>query len=390
LPARDASLGGRSVDSAETRNNLGLLLWKRGRLDEAGAMLREACDIRREALGAQSPELASSLNNLGVVLRDQRKTDDAKAALTEALTIQRSALPATHPDTAVTINNLGSIETLLGNHAEAEKLYRDAADRARQLSTDSVDLARYLNNVGESLRLQGKLAEAAESHRQALAIRRARLESRRKLASPANPEVIESLEQLAVTLRQMNDSAGAEPLYREALVLARQLGPENYPDLDRAVYAVALFVLDQGKIDGPEGAEVLAHEALALGERTRPHDDENIGFQNLLLGRIEMETGRLDAALPRLRRAVQIFRAKFPADSFEIANSESALGGCLLAIGNIAEAEPLILASYPRIKSLRGPAHRRTQQALDRVIALHESKGEADLAAAARREKDAK
>lgn len=56
------------------------------------------------------------------------------------------------------------------------------------------------------------------------------------------------------------------------------------------------------------------------------------------------------------------------------------LGECLTAQQRYAEAEPLLLESYPVLKAKLGEQHARTVDALRRLVALYEAWGQPDKA----------
>ena len=62
-----------------------------------------------------------------------------------------------------------------------------------------------------------------------------------------------------------------------------------------------------------------------------------------------------------------------PAGNWKIAKTASVLGAALAGQRRFEEAEPLLVESYPIIKDDRGPHHRRTQQALERIVALYDA-----------------
>src|SRR5262249_30285048 len=68
------------------------------------------------------PDLAVSLNNLGLVLWDLGRLDEARRRLDEALALRRRALPAQHPDVAVSLSNRG---LLLHAQGQAAAAWRD-------------------------------------------------------------------------------------------------------------------------------------------------------------------------------------------------------------------------------------------------------------------------
>jgi len=106
-------------------NNLGLLLQAQGRLDEAGALYREALEARRETLGNRHPDTLSSINNLGSLLQAKGRLDEAEALFHEALKARRETLGDRHPDTLGSINNLGVLLKAQGRLDEAGVLFSE-------------------------------------------------------------------------------------------------------------------------------------------------------------------------------------------------------------------------------------------------------------------------
>ena len=86
------------------------------------------------------------------------------------------------------------------------------------------------------------------------------------------------------------------------------------------------------------------------------------------------------SAEPVLRECLEIRREALPEGHWLAANTESILGGCLTALERYAEAEPLLLESYPVIKAARGESHQRTLEAGQRVVDLYEAWGQPDEA----------
>jgi hypothetical protein len=93
-----------------------------------------------------------------------------------------------------------------------------------------------------------------------------------------------------------------------------------------------------------------------------------------------------------LREALPICRTGYPvgfwvtADAetgldWAAATAESRLGGCLTAQRRLAEAEKLLLSSYPTLEAARGTPPYLRVEAAERIVKLYETWGKADKAA---------
>ena len=92
-----------------------------------------------------------------------------------------------------------------------------------------------------------------------------------------------------------------------------------------------------------------------------------------LLGRILVAQGRHEEAERLLRDALVIREERKQAGHWETAKTASILGAALTGLGRYEEAEPLLLNSYPIIAEDRGETHRRTTEALQRIVNLYEA-----------------
>ncbi len=177
--ARQALVGERN-HRAETFNNLGVLLRRFGRLDDAIACYRRAVSKRAD--------YPLALSNLGIALQEQGNHQEAISCLVKAIELKpgfadghnhlamalegaditdqavlhyRHAL-ALKPDHAQALANLGNIERVAGRLDEAEQLER----RALELKPNYPEALTYL---GATLRAKGDSDAGIDCFRQAIA-----------------------------------------------------------------------------------------------------------------------------------------------------------------------------------------------------------------------------
>ncbi len=359
---------------AESIDDLAVLRWLQGKRDEAETLVREALAAREKNPGPASREYGESLSNLGIILRDKRKLDEAAESLTKSVDILRATLGETHRLTLLSLRNLAAIRWDQQKDEEAIRLARQLLAIQEALPAgENRDLARSLNNLAEMLRQTGKAADALPMHRRTLEIRR-------RVLPAGHPDLGESLTNTALTLQATGDLAGAEPLLRESVDLARRQPGGLRPDLDIDLVSLGTLLLDLGK---PAEALPLGREAFTIAKARLPEGHPQLGFNLLLLGRALTDDGNTSEAEPMLRQAFALFSSKLPKGHISIAHAQTALGGCLVAVGSKAkldEAEPLLVEAYEKIAGTQGATHLRAKQTARRLAALYQARGESEKA----------
>jgi Flp pilus assembly protein TadD len=135
-------------NNSQIHNNLGNVLTKKGRLQEAILHYTKALEI--------NPNYAAAHSNLGVALADQGRFGEAIKHYSAALLL--------NPNSPETLNNLGVARYNQGDVPGAIENYM----RAVQLKPD---YAEAHNNLGNGLAQQGRLTEAEDHYRKALSIK---------------------------------------------------------------------------------------------------------------------------------------------------------------------------------------------------------------------------
>ena len=187
----------------KAHNNLGNVLEKQGRRDEAIKHYLEAIRI--------NPGFAKAHYNLGVALKDLGHIDEAMKHFSEAVRI--------NPDYEEAHNNLGVVLKKQGRVDEAIKHYSEAI----RINPDFME-AHY--NLGVALQNQGRMKEAIKHYSEAVRI---------------NPGFIEAHNNLGIALIYTGDIDKAIACFRNAL----KINPDSVQtksNLNRA-----LMVKRQGK-----------------------------------------------------------------------------------------------------------------------------------------------
>ena len=129
--------------------------------------------IHEKALGPDDLNLAATINYLAVLYSQQGKYAEAEPLFRESLEMKKRAYGETpHEDVAIGMDNLATVLRRLKKDGEAEQLHRQALEIDKKVHGDEhPDVAQSLNGLAQTLRKQNPdSAEALRLGKQALAI----------------------------------------------------------------------------------------------------------------------------------------------------------------------------------------------------------------------------
>jgi serine/threonine-protein kinase len=316
-------------ERAEALHDLGTLLFRAGRYEEARERLERAAELKQRALGAGHPDLAGTLNNLGIVLQALGRNEEALERHARALALRRTALGPEHPDVAVSHNNLAILLTQLGRMEEArEHLAQALALQQRTLGPEHPQVAGTLNNLGAVLRLLGRSGEAREHITRSLDIRR-------EVLGPEHPEVTQTMANLGAVLLQQGLYAEARELLERAVALQRRVLAPGHPEM-----ALTLGVL--GDVSREQGhlarARAQLEESQAVLEKALGPEHPEVARALTLLGRTLVRSGQWADAEVRLQRALAVLERSGTRVQADLQGPLLALGELRLAQGRPADA----------------------------------------------------
>lgn len=235
-------------DSAELHNNLGLVLQRDSKVDEAIEHFRRAIEL--------DPESADLHYNLGNALKDKKQFDDAIQSYQSALQYNPSLTEA--------LNNIGIAFYEKGCFDEAI-LYFQKALKMRE------DYAEAYFNMGNAFHKKKQLDRAVASYRKALEI---------------NPALYEAYNNLGLIFNEHGNLTEALSNYRKSLQMK--------PDFAKAYYNLGTVLCKQKKFD----------EAITSFKRALQLNPD-IENAHLNLGIALQEKGLPDEALSSYQKALQ-------------------------------------------------------------------------------------
>jgi tetratricopeptide (TPR) repeat protein len=414
---REAALGPVHPDTLASRHNLAVAYLKAGRLADAITLLETTLKLREAALGPVHPDTLKGRNDLAAAYGSAGRLADAITLQEATLKLSEAKLGPDHLDTLRSRHNLASVYGRAGRHTEAIPLFEATLKPYEaKLGPDHPDTLQNRHNLASAYAYTGRVSEA-------IALHEATLERREAKLGPDHPDTLRSRNDLALAYRSAGRLTEAVALHRATLALKEaKLGPDHldtlasrvnlalaYRDAHRTSEASALYEATLGRIEAKLGpvhpytlecrsglalvydeqlgrraeAEGLFRDVLARRRKTVKPDSPLLAYDLTQLGRNLLEQARGSEAEPLLRECLTI-REKVTPDDWRRYDAMSLLGGALLAQGRYAQAEPLVVAGYERMKAredrIAVPERPCLLEAAERVIRLYEEWGQPDQA----------
>ena len=408
LAIRRRELGPKHPDTAESMNNMGVVLDNMGRSAEAEPLFLVALATRREVLGEDHKSTLVSIGNTGNFYRSRGNFEKAEPLLVASLDGARRTLGNQDRKTLISMNTLGFLYVDRGQMDRAEPLWREAFETgAKSLGPDDPDVLVWQNNLGGLLQAQNKMDEAEklmraslEGHRrvygeahpntvrmmstlgghyqkrgmfaQAEELSRGALETMRRRLGNDHPYTIAGMDELSNVLRAKGDLAAAEPLARECVDAARRvLGPEHSETLD-AMASLAKLHAAQGKLAEAEDEynQVLDISARALGPE---HPATLVVRTNL--GGVLVEREKYAQAREFIATTLEIRRRVSGDDHPETLIAETYVARVKELSGDLEGAEAAFRSVLAKFRRVHGPTHPNTLSAIGNVAGVVRARG---------------
>ncbi len=211
-------------------------LYARGKYSEATGPARQSLTNREALLGERHPDLAQSLNALARLLAAQGKDGEARAYFQRALEMNqalypREQYPQGHPHLATSLNNLGSLLQAQGKDGEAREYYqralrmREALYPKEKYPQGHPDLAESLNNLGILLHYQGSYGDARGYLQRAMEMWESLYPKERY--PQGHPNLATSLNSLGVVAQAQGAYGEARGYLQRALRMREALFPKD-------------------------------------------------------------------------------------------------------------------------------------------------------------------
>ena len=280
-----------TVDAIELWNELGHVHQLQSKLSLAESDYQRAIRLNEELQAPRFVDLAISLNNLGSIAEARRQFVVAEGLFRHALSALSRGAALSNPVTGSVLTNLAMSVQKQSRFSEAAPLYNRGIPQLRNsYGEKSVEYTKALSNFGLLKFETGKYLEALD-------LQRTTYEIQSSLRLVSNDDKALALNNLALTLCQLGSLSEAESYVRQAIALERSTSPQD-PNLVESLNNLAVLEEKAGDFQQARNDQM---EALRLALREFPAGDPIIAasWNNL---------GKIVAAQRRFREAEEFYR----------------------------------------------------------------------------------
>ena len=347
-----ALYGENHLDVAENLINLGSFRMQAGHVAEALPLLEQAIAIYRRLLPADHPLLANALVNHARAFDRLGRYREAEPLYLQALAMQRRMLGEQHPDLAATLNNLAVLYFHEDDYADAADFSRQAmAIWAAQGKPEHPFALISKSHLATALRESGDLVQSERIGREVL-------DARRRLPGDNALAVSISLDDLGVTLRVSGRSAEAVALQRQAEAMRE--GVKGMPALVTTTGHIqyALSLADAGDLSA---ARIQVDNAVNVLSVIKPANLEQLADALVAQARIALAQPDFEAGCAAAKQALELRPADDPKTGWRHAEALAVHGECLAARKQFAPARSELQTALADLRRVRGADHWMTR-----------------------------
>lgn len=302
--------------AAGTLHNKARILHTRCCWTESESVYRETLKTRRHLLGDEDEETLATRNNLALVIFDQGRVEEAQPEHDAVYLAFRKLYGDEHPKTLACRYNQARALHRGGHLSDAEEAFRSALAALRR-TPDRLFLLTVQNNLGRVLYDLGDLPAARVEFE-------AVLSAQRETLSPDHADLLRTRHNIALVLRGEGRLDEAEREFKDVLKLQRQVLGERHAHVFDTRHHLALLDYDRRRFGLAEEGfrRVMGDQTGLLGAG---HPDTLRTRRNRALALSEL--GDVAAAAQELHAVVELQERTLGAGHDETAQTRRNLAG---------------------------------------------------------------
>jgi eukaryotic-like serine/threonine-protein kinase len=340
-------------------------------LEEVEVPLEEFVEVSREHLGAEHRVTQNAVTALARLRENQGRLTEAEELYALVLEVDQRRGPAAQEERITALQNLSACLLTQGRPEEAEPIVREMYEWCKENKGPEHSATLSAANVlGQTWYYLSRFEESE-------ALLRRTLEARRRIFGDDSWVTCKTLNGLGLCLLDKGEIEEASEILQEAVTLGRaQLPPHNL-ELLRVQRSLGGAFWRLGRLG--EALEILEQTHEALVEHHEFGHPDAIATQ-LGVGCVLQASHRFEEAAGVFEELLSRCPDTHPDHVNFLSQVKLYLGFCLIQAGSLEEAEALFLEALDELQAELGPAHGRTQIAVEALISLYENTGRSEEA----------
>lgn len=314
---------------SDNETQMAAMYYLKGNLDSSAYFSELAITRLKSTEKSESIFMANALFEFGNVLYDNGEFDRADSVYQAALDISSNEYEAPHVDLAFALHMIGANAREKGDYEKAEKFLLEALEMKKELFDEPhLEIAYTYNHLGSLYQSMGKDSLALNYIKMSL-------NQRTAILGEYHVESMASMANYARTLVRLGLPLEAIPIYEKTLIITESLVGKSHYYYWALTGSLATAQFEAGIFDQAELNYQSANEHL---KNVLTENDPRRASSLVGLGNIKMQEKNFESAKGYFHEALQIRESAFPKGHPQIAQSQQALGECLLAIGDYSTA----------------------------------------------------
>lgn len=348
-----------NANLSETQAQLAKTEQRRGNYEIADSLLNLALESDLQLFGRENLTVAARIGDLGSLEWELGNLGRAEELLRESLALEQKLREPDHERIAISMGNLASLLADRGLKQEALGIYREELEilRANYDDTEHPSIPQAISHIGIILDDFEQFEESREMHNHAL-------ELFKQQKGEDHPDVVYAMNNLASVMTKMGDAEEALEMQIDAAELYESIFGPEHPNLGIQYNNIAFSKRNLGDLEGAKESYQKAIDIWKAG-LSENHPFLSYGYNNL--ASVLMTQNRYSEALPNFQKAYEIRTVHFDPTSAELAATSSMLGYCLFKLGQLSEAEPLLVDGYKALSATNGADHTTTKESAERL-----------------------
>lgn len=364
------AIGPNNLDTLKAMGNLAVAYTVTERAGEAIPLLQVVYEQFSAQLGEDNLDTLIALGNLATAMRFNNRVFDAFALSKKSQDALERKLGPNHRATITMVNNLGELYLTLHNLKDAIPLLeRASAQLAINPGPDHPLTLKSMQNLALAYLEDSRTDKAIEKFRIVLSRRNDTL-------GPTADDTLDAAHGLAYAYLSADQPKDAIPLLKQVRKALVDKHPPGHPFLLFVTGNLgAAYLMNDQAIDAIEPLETTYDQRRdTLGD---DNSETRIAAESLMTA--YLRTGKYTKALPLISASLATREDEDP-ENWITFNAKSMLGGCLLGLGEIDEAESYIISGYNGLKAQEKdipPQYKpRVAEALEPVIDFYQARGQ--------------